>query len=193
MFRMLLSAALILFAPAVSAAGPSIWVYCGNLPGCTSGTPEFLSSVFALLIAALPMYVYIAATIFVMVGGARMVLSAGRDDWVTKGKSTITWAIGAVAVTVFSVQIVSMVQSVAINRVTGGDFILSVANTTASLIFDLLYITLLCISLFCGMWMVLSLGKEENFNRAKQGLIWAAVGAIVINLAEAIVNAFATL
>ena len=179
---------------AAMAQAARVWVYCGNLPGCGAGTAsEFASSVFQLLINALPQYIYVVATLFVMIGGARMVLSAGREDWVTKGKDTITWALVAVAVTIFSVQIVSMVESVALNRVPGGDFALSAANTVASLIFDLLYLALLCVAIYSGMLMVLSAGQDDSFSKGKNGLLWAAIGAIVINLAQVIVNAFETL
>lgn len=189
-------AASLLLAPAITLAqgGGSFTVYCGNLPGCGVGADgEYLSDVFLLLLAALPQYIYIIATIFVMVGGARMILSAGRDDWVTKGKDTIFWALLAVGITVFATQIVSMVQAVAMSRVPGGDFALSVANTVGSLLFDLLYLTLLCIALYSGMILVISQGQEDSVTKAKTGLFWAAVGAIVINLAERLVNAFATL
>jgi hypothetical protein len=60
-------------------------------------------------------------------------------------------------------------------------------------IFDLMYIAILGIALFCGMRMVVSFGKEEEFSKARQGLFYAALGAIIINLAQQLVNAFSTL
>jgi hypothetical protein len=79
------------------------------------------------------------------------------------------------------------------NRLTGTDLFFSVANTLMSSIFDLMYIAILGIALFCGMRMVVSFGKEEEFSKARQGLFYAALGAIIINLAQQLVNAFSTL
>jgi hypothetical protein len=129
-----------------------------------------------------------------------MLLSAGREDWVTKGKTTITWAVIGIATANFVTLGVgsgsSLLDFIGLevqNRVPNPDLVLSANSTLISTIFDLLFVAILGVALYCGMWMVVSLGKQEQFDKAKEGLFWAAIGAIAINLAQVIANAFATL
>lgn len=184
--------ALALLAPG-SLQAQELWIYCGNLPGCPSGFTERFTSVLRLLLIRLPAYVYVLAILFIMIGGAYMVLSVGDAEKVTKGKKTITWALIGIFVMQFSEALVSFVGLEASTRDGGADLVESVANTLIGSIFDLLYIALLGVAIYCGMWMVLSFGKEDEMKKAQEGMFWAAVGAIVINLAGALVHAFSTL
>ncbi len=168
-------------------------IYCSNLPGCGGGFKEYLTSILAYFIVKLPKYVYALGVLFVMIGGGYMVLAAGRDDMVTKGKTTITWAVIAVAVTQFTSSLLGFVFQETVSRVAGEDIVLSVTNTLMTTIFDVLYIAILGVAIFSGMRLVLAMGKDDEMQKARDGLFWCAVGAIIINLAQAIVNAFSTL
>lgn len=194
--------ALSLSATVAHATVPGeILIYCGGLPGCDSGGfQEYVTNVFQLLGSHFSVYIYAIGILMIMVGGAQMILSAGREDWVTKGKSTITWAIIGIATANFVTLGVgsgnSLLDFIGLevqNRVPNADLVLSATSTLISTIFDLLFVSLLGVALYCGMWMVVSLGKQEQFDKAKEGLFWTAIGAIIINLAQAIANAFATL
>ncbi len=78
-------------------------------------------------------------------------------------------------------------------RDSAPDLVLSVTSTLIGSIFDLLYIALVGIALFSGMRMVLAFGQEDAFKKGQNGLFYAAIGAIIINLSQEIFNAFATL
>lgn len=194
MKRILLSlTAFWLFVQTQTASAQELWVYCGGLPGCGRGWTEYVTPAVLYAITRLPVYTGIFAVLFLMIGGAYMVLSAGNSERVEKGKKTITWAIIGLFVMNFSVQLVGFVYDETVSRITGQDLIESFGYTLQSTIFDLLYVALLGVAIFSGMWMVIARGKEESFQKAYTGLFWASVGAIVINLAEAIANAFVTL
>ncbi len=170
-----------------------LYIYCGNLPGCGSGFIERFSSILILLLTRLPVYVYVLGVLFVMIGGAYILLSAGSDERVTKGKNTIIWAVIGIFLAEFAQTLVSFIVLETNTRLSGSDLIVSVANTLISSIFNLLYVALIGVAIFSGMRMVLSFGKEEEFKKGHTGLFYAALGAIIINLAQQIVNAFATL
>lgn len=187
---------------AAFAAIPSdVWVYCGNLPGCGRGFSEFFSSALLLLLVRLPDYVYWLAVLFIMIGGAYILLSIGNSERVTKGKNTIIWAVVGLFVANFSEVVI---QSVIIPEVEtrplppGTDLVTSIimaftgGKGAVGSIFQLMYIAILGVAVGCGMWMVLSSGKEEQFTKARDGLFFAAVGAVIINLAEVLVSAFIT-
>ncbi len=187
--------ALVLLPVFVYAAIPSeIWVNCGDLPGCPSlGFTERLTGVLTILLIRLPTYVYILAVLFIMIGGMYILLSAGDTEKVTKGKNTIIWSIIGVFVMQFAIDLIDFVILEVNTRTVASDLVESAVFTLQGSILDILYIALLGIAIFSGMRMVLSFGKEDEFKKARDGLFWCAVGAIIINLAEAIVKAVTTL
>jgi len=178
---------------AYAAAPGELWIYCGGLPGCPSGFQERFTNVLTLLLVRLPDYVDILGLLFIMIGGAYILLSTGNSERVTKGKNTIIWAVVGIFIAHFAATIVGFVTAEVNSRVSGADLVISVVNTLVTSITDLFYIALLGVAIYSGMRMVLSLGKEEEFSKARDGLFWAAVGAIIINLAQRIVDAFTTL
>jgi hypothetical protein len=193
MRTLLLLSAFLLAVVTETASAQELYVYCSNLPGCGGGWGEYITGALVVLLIKLPVYTAIFGVLFLMIGGAYMVLSAGNSERVEKGKKTITWAIIGIFVMNFSVHLVGFVFQETISRYSGGDLIESVGYTLQSSIFDLLYIALLGVAIFSGMWMVIARGKEDEFQKAYTGLFWAAVGAIIINLADAISSAVLTL
>ncbi len=195
-FSLLSALILLLVAVPVLAADPLV-IYCGGLPGCTgSGIIPFdekLTNVLVLLLTLLPQYVEGFGVLFIMVGGAYILMSAGNSEYVTKGKNTITWAVIAIFIAQFAGQLVGFVRDEAMSRVAGVDLVDSIIRTLAGSIFNLFQIALIGIALFSGMRMVLSFGKEDEFKKGQDGLFYAALGAIIINLSLQIYNAVATL
>jgi len=175
----------------VSAQDANLTIYCGALPGCNQLWGQYIGSVLVFLLSYLPVYVYLVGVIFIMIGGAYMILSAGNTERVEKGKKTVLWAVIGIFIMTTSERLVSFVFLETTGRIGNDDVIISVGNTLITTIFDLLFVALLGVAIFCGMWMVLARGKEEDFKKAQTGLVWAAVGAIVINLAAALANAIA--
>lgn len=208
MLRTLALASLLAVPAAVfAAAPPTMYIYCGGLPGCPSGWTERFSNVLVLLLSRLPVYVTGLSTLFIMIGGAYMIMNAGDQEKISRGKSTITWAIIGIFVTQFAANFVyysptgaplfgvsqGFIPMEVNSRAPGSDLVTSIITTLIGSILDLSYIVILAYAIFSGMRMVLTFGKEEEFTKAKDGLVWAAVGAIIINIAVAIVNAFSTL
>lgn len=196
-FPLLSALVLLLTATPVFAALPVI--YCGGLPGCsgTAGSPtpfsERISNVLVLLLNILPQYVEGFGILFIMVGGAYILLSAGNAEFVTKGKNTITWAVIAIFIAQFARQLVGFVRDEAQSRVGGADLVDSIVRTLAGSIFNLFQVALIGVAIFSGMRMVLSFGKEEEFKKGQDGLFYAALGAIIINLSFQIYIAVSTL
>ncbi len=190
-FLFLVACALAMVPYGVDAAPRDIWIYCGELPGCPSGFTERFTNVLTLLLTRLPNYVYILGVLFIMIGGVYMVISTGDTEKVTKGKNTIMWAVIGIFAMQFAETVVTrVIMGEVLSRNSGTDLIESLAYTIIDDILLLLYSVLLIVAVISGMRMVLALGKDEEFTKGKDGLFWAAVGAIIINLAQAIANAF---
>jgi len=190
MIRTLLSItavlALSLHATVVHAQN-GIWINCTGLPGCLApSTPfgQYISKALELLTSLFSSYAMWFAALFIMIGGAYMVLSAGSSERVEKGKKTIMWAVIGIFLAQFAGLLIGYVELETINRVDASDLVESGAHTLMSSIVDLLYVAVLGVAFFCGMWMVVSQGKQESHQRALTGLFWAAVGAIIIGVAR---------
>lgn len=184
------SLAAFLFAAIPHAAQAQLWIYCGGLPSCGPGFTEHFSSTLTFLLTILPNYIYILGVLFIMIGGVYMAMSAGDSEKVTKGKNTIIWSIIGIFVMQFAETVVNFIIIPEASNVPAGDLVVSITGTLINDILILLYIVLLVVAVISGMRMVLAFGKEEEFKKGKDGLFWAAVGAIIINLAQAIANVF---
>ena len=187
------SAGAILLMLPLAAHAQLPWIYCGDLPGCPSvGFNEHVTGVMTQLILRFDVYAYILGTLFVMIGGGMILLSGFQEEWVSKGKQTITWALIGVFIGKFASVLVSFVTMEA-NSVGGGELVVAVITTAIGSVFDLFRVALFGVVVYCGMRMVVARGKSDEMEKARTGLIWAAIGAIVINLAQVITNAIATL
>ncbi len=184
---------LVLPEVSLAEAPASLYLYCGGLPGCGPGWTEHFSSVLILAFGLLPAYIYLLGGLFIMIGGGYILLSAGNDEHVTKGKNTIIWTVIGLFVADFAQILVGLVRTEVETRLPNTDLVTSGVNTLIGNIVDLLYIALIGVAVYCGMRMVLARGKEDEFGKARMGLFYAALGAVVINLAEQIVNAFISL
>ncbi|MBP7113865.1 MAG: hypothetical protein KBA40_00250 [Candidatus Peribacteraceae bacterium] len=189
--RLAIVAAAFLLAVIPQVADAQLWIYCGDLPGCPSGFTERVSAFMVLLLTRLPNYVYMLGVLFIMIGGVYMVISAGDTEKVTKGKNTIIWAIIGIFVMQFADTAVNLVIVPEAQSTLGGaDLVSSLVKTIIDDILILIYIVLLIVAVISGMRMVLAFGKDEEFTKGRDGLLWAAIGAIIINLAQAIANVF---
>lgn len=185
-----LAAFVLAFIPHIADA-QQLWIYCGGLPSCGPGFTEHFSSALNLLLDRFPNYVYMLGVLFIMIGGVYMVISAGDAEKVTKGKNTIIWAVIGIFVMQFADTVVNFIIIPEVNTRNGAtDLVASITITLINDILILIYIGVLVVAVISGMRMVLAFGKEEEFKKGKDGLFWAAVGAIIINLAQAIANVF---
>lgn len=195
MKRCILLLTAVLSSVIATTAHAQLWVYCGNLPGCSPGFSEYFSGALALLYTALHVYAYPLAVLFILIGGAYMLLSSGNAELVTKGRNTIIWAlVGLFIAQNADVIVLTMIKPEAQDAAAAGsDVIQGTLLTAVTTVMDLFYIALVGVAVYCGMRMVLSMGKEEEFNKFRDGLFWAVGGAVVINLAFDIASAIVTL
>jgi hypothetical protein len=197
--RLLTSAIAMLTALLPQSVMGAVVIYCGNLPGCVNASVQsYIGRVLAVLIAELPIFIYILGGLFIVIGGMYIVLSAGNSERVTKGKNTIIWAAIGIAAMEVIIQFNPLTnflepEILPLTTVTGPTLIPSAINVAIDAIKDLLNVALLGVAIFSGARMVLSGGKEDQYNKGREGLFWAAVGAIIINIAGALVTAFSNI
>ncbi len=181
---------LIVSADVVQAAN-YLSVYCGALPGCGQSAGGVVTNILQVVFTLLPTYLVVIGALFVMIGGAKMLLSAGSDERMTSGKNTIIWALVGIAVANVAGTAISFLSAEVTSTAyaPGGDIVLKIVNVARSTIFDLMDIAILGVALLSGMRMVLAAGKEDEFTKGRSGLVYATVGAIVVNIAERLIVA----
>lgn len=136
-----------------------------------------------------------ASVLFAVIGGVQMLTSVGNESQVSKGRNALIFALLGFALVLGSQAVVSF--TVASAGVAGLDsasnpFIALMAGIVRAILvaFNAIFVIVM---VFSGIRMVAGSGKSDEFNKAKQSLIFAIVGAFVINVAHALVRGiFAT-
>ena len=165
-------------------------------PGCGGGTPSTLigtsASVFDLS-ALITLLLKIAAGLSVAAivwAGMRMLISFGDDSKIAQGKWGIMWSLIGLSIAIISQQVVSFVATQSYTQ-GGGDLPLQIIAASVTILRNILNPLFLVLAVVAGIRMVYAQGKSDEFNKGRTMITWMIVGAIVINLAHALVKVVA--
>ncbi len=127
------------------------------------------------------------AVAFVIYGGFQYLTSSGDPGRAAKGKKTITNALVGTVICVLSSMIMSAISGIisgAAQASTPAAFFTSIFN------YVLIWGGILCVIMIVisGIEYAISIGNPGKVSKAKNTIIYAAVGLIIIILAAAIVN-----
>jgi len=129
------------------------------------------------------------AVLFTIIGGVQMIMSMGDDGAGGKGKMTIIYAIGGFMLALASQAIVTFVHSRASVLVAAPTPHLDFMAATVGAILSLMNVAFVLVVIYAAFRMVLAWGKEEEFKKGFNMILWAIIGTLVINAASAIVHA----
>ena len=185
-------AGIVLAFPGLETVSAQLPVICTGIPGCganpenvivEAGIPA-IANIFLNSSAAL-------SVIFVVIGGAQLLLSFGREEEYPKAKKTITWALGGLFVALTSHRIVAVIVS---ENYTNSTFTyLGLFAAALRIMTNLLNGVFLIAILIGGMRMITASGKEEEVSKGKKTIGYAIFGVIIINLAPYVVKQVITL
>jgi hypothetical protein len=162
---------------------------CGPLPGCGSGpvnvaTDALLPEVARILLNTAAGF----SVLFVIIGGARYVLSFARENEQQKAKMTIFWALVGLVIALTSHRIVMLV--ITEPWITNpADPIFSLIQSAIRVLLTLLNITFLLVIVLGGMRMVYARGAEDEVKKGRDMVIYAILGVVIINAAPFVVQA----
>lgn len=195
MKRLLIAIALLL--PSVVAAQPPQPGVdpCAGIGGCSTGGTLIMSAAVQNTAALFVSVAAGASILFVIVGGFQMLTSFGNESNSTKGHNTVLFALGGFALTLSAQAIVSF----AINSAFSTNLQNSDANPALGLMFTVVDIMMgvfniifVIIAIGAGLRMILGHGQSDEFTKARSTVIYAIVGAVVINVARALVHVILT-
>lgn len=174
-----------LFTPAAFAQGPCVGVACGvggnPLPAAiTMGALVLLEVASGL------------ASVFVVIGGAYMVMNFGNESQSEKGKKGVIFGLIGFAIALASQAIISFVVSRA-TQVTLAAPHLSLMRIAVGSMLYVFNVVFALMMIFYGFKLVFSRGEQGQLDSVKKGILWTIAGAFVVNLSYALIRATANL
>ncbi|MBI3336322.1 hypothetical protein HYZ98_02005 [Candidatus Peregrinibacteria bacterium] len=125
--------------------------------------------------------------IFLVVAGFNMMFSWGDEGKTTEARWGMIYALAGLGVAIMARMIVNVVVTEgSLVAVTDEVSLMGAALTMLVTIFNGLFTIII---VFGGMRAVFARGKPEEFNRARFMIAWSIGGAIVVNIANAAIQA----
>ncbi len=160
-----------------------------SFPGCGLAPANILGGVAIPEVARITLNSAAAlAVIFGLVGGARYLISRGKDEEVEKGKNTILWALGGMFLALGAHRIVMAVLSQSYVAV-GVDPLFEFFNAVIAIMMTLLNVTFMLMVFWSAGYMVMARGKDEDMTKGRKTLFYAILGAVAINIIPYLVRA----
>ncbi len=177
--------------PVAEATNPFSFVPCAGLPGCGGGLANVPMALVVTVVARL-LEVTTALTVLMVVwSGVKMLLGMGDEGVETKSRWSITYALLGLALSLSAGTVVSLVTTETFFG--GGDLPTSVIANITRIALILFNSVFAAVAVIAGARMVLAAGKSDEFGRGVTMLRAAIIGAIVVNMAKVIVQAFLSL
>lgn len=160
-----------------------------NFPGCGRPPADLVGAVALPELARIALNATAAlAVIFGVVGGAQYLLSRGDESQTEKAKQTILWALAGMLVALASHRIVIAVLS-QVYIGFGTDPLFEFFAAVIGIMTALLNVGFFLMILWGGIRMVTARGAEEEVSKGRKTIVYAIVGAVVINVIPFVVKA----
>lgn len=129
------------------------------------------------------------AVLFVIIGGAQMIMSMGDEGAGNKGRMSVVYAVGGFILALASQALVTFVHArvspLAAAPTPHLDFMAAVVGG----ILSLLNVAFIAIVMYAAVNLVIGWGKSDVYQKSINMIIWAIIGTLTINAANAIVHA----
>lgn len=165
---------------------------CSGLIGCGGGSNNIILSAIPDL-ATLMIYIAGGAGVFFVAwAGLQMVLALGNDGKIGEQKWAVVYVIGGLGLAALSQLMVTLVgtEPGLQNIGTGEGAPLDVIAVGVDIVLTVFNTIFVGAIIMGGIRMVYAQGKSDEFNTGRQIIFWSIVGAVITNLANAIIQAF---
>ena len=130
------------------------------------------------------------AIIFVIWGGAQMMLALGDEGKITQGRWTVFFACLGFALTLAIQSVLAFFTERFIGMAGSGELTnLAFLQGVTDGMLLLFNVTFVLVMIWAGLWMVFARGEADMFSKAKTSLYWAIAGALFVNIAHSLVRA----
>lgn len=196
-FALRLAASNLLFVPSVMmAAVPP--TPCTGLIGCAGGGAVAGSNVIVDNLSQVANFMILVAAalsvVFVVYAGFRMVFALGDDSQISEQKNAVFYVMIGLVFVILSQLIVSFVGTQEYGQSGDpNDFFINASKSAVSILLTLFNAVMVVAIIVGGAYMVHSQGKSDQFSKGKTIVTWSIGGALVANLANALVQALVRL
>jgi hypothetical protein len=179
-----------------SAADSYPPLICTGLFGCGQGPDDVIMNSAIPVVGTLLVQIAAGGAVLAVVyGGIKMALSGGDEGKVSSARKGIMYALGGLALVVTATSLVSFVTTENYGQADpdllfGSGGLLSSALRIALILFNAGFVVIVIIA---GINMVIAAGSPDKFKNAANMIKWAVIGAIIVNIARAGIQAFLAL
>lgn len=173
--------------PTASAQMPPLPPCPVILPGCGGVSNVIVTSFIPQIILFLLRAVGALAVVAVVFQGLTLVVNLGDETKIGKARYGILYAILGLSLAVLSQMIVAFIASEQY-ATNPNDLIVSALTQGVRIMLTLTNIVFAFLLVYYGARMVYSQGKSDDYNRAKTGILWTIIGAMVVNMAHALIR-----
>lgn len=157
-------------------------------PGCGDGPANIFLSTFPNLAIFMLQLATGLTVLFIVYAGVQLVLNMGDEGKIGNQRKGIFFALAGLFTAIVSQLVVSFVATQNWGQDAGGNLPINVLAAAVGSLLTLFNGLLIMAIMYYGIRMLLASGDSGAFGSAKTGITWAIVGAIIVNLANALVQ-----
>jgi hypothetical protein len=168
-------------------------VICGNLPGCGLGPSNVPLEILGYSAQFLVNIAAGLSLLLIIFAGITMLIAQGEDAKISKAKLGIAAALGGLALAIASQTVVSFIVTEdygATGGISSGYIFTGLFPAAVRIVMALFNVAFLLVMISSGIRLLMSGGKADEYNKSIHIIRWAISGAIVVNAARAILQAF---
>jgi hypothetical protein len=164
---------------------------CTGLIGCGGGPANLVAAavpkvaVFMIALAAG------LGVLFIALAGLQMVIALGNDSKLTEQKHAAAYVLGGLAIVIMAQLLVSVAGTQIYGQGAAAMLPQMLIGSAISIVLTMFNAVFTIAIIIGGMRMVYAQGKADEYNTARKIIFWSIIGAIVVNLSNALVQALA--
>ncbi len=172
----------------VAAAQTPPAVPCGGLPGCGDGSPaNILADTFLPSLVLLMLRLAGALAVLAMVvAGFQIFLAQGNEEKFSAGRQAIIYGLGGLVMVGLSQTLVGLL--VTEPTLVGAVDEVSAVAVAVNVLVNILNGVFFVVIGYAGILMLAAQGKQEKYETARNIISQAIIGAVIINIAHALVR-----
>lgn len=170
---------------------------CTGLVGCANGAIPASNVIVNNLPQFADLLIIVGSALsilFIVYAAFRMVIANGDDSQISEQKNAIIHVMTGIAVLILAQLVVSFVGTQEYGQ--SGDprnFFLNATSAGVSILLTIFNAAMVVAIVVGGAYMVHAQGKSDQFQKGKTIITYSIVGALLANLANALVQALAAL
>ncbi|MDD5469398.1 MAG: hypothetical protein PHO92_01180 [Candidatus Peribacteraceae bacterium] len=171
-------------SPALAAGADTVCQFVGGDCGPEQNVVAMQAAIASFLVAVIAAL----SVLFVVWGGAQMIIAGGDESKVNQGRMSILYALVGFAVALGSQVLVSFAVARAGAGAGSSEPVLATIGVAVDAMLGLFNTVFLGMTLYAGFRLVWGRGKGEETDKVKSMLMYAIFGGIAINVASNLVQ-----